>query len=79
MQTGDINKWIEVNPSIMMGKPVIKGTRLTVEMILEKFAAGETFENIQESYPAISRQQILAAFYFASQILKGEAIYPLAV
>lgn len=79
MKSEELNELIEVNPSIMMGKPVIKGTRLTVEMILDKFAAGETLENIRESYPSISSKQILAAFQFASQVLKGDAIYPLAV
>lgn len=43
---------IESNPKVMMGKPVIKGTRLTVELILEKLAAGETFEQLLDAYHA---------------------------
>ena len=75
----DINQYIEVNPKIMMGKPVIKGTRITVELILEKLSAGETIKNIQEAHPHISKEQIRAALGFAAQSLKGENIYPVAV
>ncbi|MEO6845516.1 MAG: DUF433 domain-containing protein, partial [Ginsengibacter sp.] len=57
----DIASYIEINPRIMMGKPIIKGTRLTVEMILESLAAGETFDNILASYPRLTRESILAA------------------
>ena len=75
----DIAKYIEVNPKIMMGKPVIKGTRITVELILEKLSAGETIENIQETHPLIEKEQILAALAFAAQSLKAENIYPVTV
>ena len=50
---------IESNPKIMFGKPVIKGTRITVELILEKLASGETVDAILLSYPHLSREQIL--------------------
>ena len=48
-------KWIQSNPSIMMGKPVIAGTRIPVELILEKFAAGETIEQLLEAYPRLTK------------------------
>lgn len=51
---------IEINPRIMVGKPVIKGTRITVELILEKLATGETIDDILGSYPHLTREQILA-------------------
>jgi len=70
---------IEINPQIMMGKPVIKGTRLTVEMILESLAAGESMENLLESYPRLTMEAIHAALSFAANILKGEKIYPVAI
>jgi uncharacterized protein (DUF433 family) len=70
---------IEVNPKIMMGKPVIKGTRLTVEMILESLGAGETMENLLVSYPRLTHQAIQAALSFAAEALKGEKIYPIAI
>ena len=44
-------KWIVSNPEVMMGKPVIAGTRITVELILEKLAAGETVEQILQAHP----------------------------
>ncbi len=73
------NSLIEVNPKVMMGKPVIKGTRLTVEMILESLAAGESITNLLESYPRLTVEAIYAALAFAADVLKGEKIYPVAV
>lgn len=75
----DIARFIEINPKIMMGKAVIRGTRITVELILEKLSAGETVENIMEAHPQISKEQIQAALAFAAQSLKGENIYPVAI
>jgi uncharacterized protein (DUF433 family) len=75
----NIEEYIEVNPKIMMGKPVIKGTRITVEMILEKLSSGETIEYILEGHPHLSKEQVHAALAFAAQSLKGEIIYPIAV
>jgi uncharacterized protein (DUF433 family) len=66
------------DPNIMMGKPVIKGTRITVEMILEKMAAGETVEDLLEAYPHITREGILAALGFAAKALRADVIYPIA-
>lgn len=55
------NNLIIVDPEIMLGKPVLAGTRITVELILEKFAAGETIEQILEDHPQLTRNGILAA------------------
>ncbi|HET6312742.1 MAG TPA: DUF433 domain-containing protein [Chloroflexia bacterium] len=52
------------DPAVMMGKPVIAGTRLTVELILEKLGAGETIEQLLESYPRLTREAILTAAAF---------------
>jgi uncharacterized protein (DUF433 family) len=71
--------YIEVNPKIMMGKPVIKGTRITVESILLKLSAGETINNIIEAHPHITKEQIQAALIFAAESLKGDMIYPIAI
>jgi len=73
------NNLIEVNPKIMMGKPVIKGTRLTIELILRSLAAGESMENLLASHPRLTKEGIYAALAFAADILKGENIYPVAV
>lgn len=69
---------IASNPKIMFGKPVIKGTRITVELILEKIGNGETVDHILSSYPHLSREQILACVKFAGKSLSLETIYPTA-
>ena len=57
---------IQCDPRVMMGKPVVAGTRITVELILEKLAAGETVEQILDEHPRLTRQAILAAIKFAT-------------
>ena len=57
---------IQSDPSIMMGKPVIAGTRITVELILEKLSAGETVEQILKAHPRLTEKAIRAALAFAS-------------
>ncbi|MEH1855747.1 MAG: DUF433 domain-containing protein [Nostoc sp.] len=64
------------DPKIMMGKPVISGTRITVELILEKLAAGETSQQILEAHPRLSDEGIKAALAFAAQALRYDVIYP---
>jgi len=64
------------DPKVMMGKPVIKGTRITVELILEKLAAGETPEQILEAHPRLAHESILAALAFASEALRADVVYP---
>ena len=68
---------IQSNPSIMMGKPVIAGTRITVELILEKLAAGETVEKILEVHPRLTQEAIQAALAFAAEALRADVVYPL--
>jgi len=64
------------DPAVMMGKPVIKGTRITVELILEKLAAGETIEQILEAYPHLTQEGIQAALSFAAEALRSDVVYP---
>jgi len=70
-------QWIVSDPKVMMGKPVIAGTRITVELILEKLAAGETIEQILEAHPRLTREAILAALAFARDALRADVVYPL--
>jgi len=65
------------NPKIMVGKPVIKGTRITVELILDKLAAGQTVEQILEDYPYLTREGIRAALEFAAKSVSLERVYPI--
>jgi len=69
---------IESNPKVMMGKPVIAGTRITVELILEKLGAGETVEQVLDAHPRLTRQAVLAALAFAAKTLRADVVYPLA-
>jgi uncharacterized protein (DUF433 family) len=57
---------VVIDPAVMLGKPVIRGTRITVELILEKLAAGDSEEEILESYPRLTREAIRAALDFRS-------------
>jgi len=66
------------DPAVMMGKPVIAGTRITVELILEKLAAGEPVEQILEAHPRLTREAIQAALAFAAEALQADVVYPLA-
>ncbi len=71
-----MNNLIQSDPSIMMGKPVIAGTRITVELVLEKLAAGESVEQILDAHPRLTKEAVLAALDFASKVLKADVVYP---
>lgn len=60
---------IVADPRIMLGKPVIAGTRITVESILERLAAGETIEQLLEAHPRLTREGIRAALGYAADAL----------
>jgi uncharacterized protein (DUF433 family) len=61
----------------MMGKPIVAGTRLTVELILEKLASGESVEQILEAHPRLTSDAIQAALAFAADALRADVVYPL--
>jgi len=65
------------DPRVMMGKPVIAGTRITVELVLEKLAAGETVEQILDAHPRLTKEAIQAALAFATEALRADVVYPL--
>ncbi len=65
---------ISIDPKIMVGKPCIKGTRITVELILEKLGGGGDIEYLLDAYPHITREDILEAINYANAILKNEDI-----
>jgi len=71
-------QFIQSNPLIMMGKPVIAGTRITVEQIVEKLAAGETVEQILDAHPRLTKEAIMAALDFAARALKADVVYPVS-
>jgi uncharacterized protein (DUF433 family) len=63
-----MNDLIISNPKIMMGKPVIKGTRITVELILEKLSSGESVEQIVQAHPRLTQEAIQASCAFAAKL-----------
>lgn len=69
-------KRIEINQKIMVGKPVIKGTRVTVEAILERLKEGWTVEAILEDFPSIKKEDVKAALEYAESLVKGEEFIP---
>jgi uncharacterized protein (DUF433 family) len=72
-----IENFIVSDPKIMMGKPCIVGTRITVELILEKLAAGETPQQILEAHPRLTLEAIQAALAFAVRVLRADVVYPI--
>ena len=68
---------IEVNPEILLGKPVIAGTRIPVYLILNLLASGYTHERIIEAYPGLTREDIVAALSYAEQRMRYEEVHPL--
>jgi len=74
----DYKNYIIRNPGIMLGKPIIRGTRITVELIMRKLAGGYTVENLLSSYPHITKEQIFAALEYAADLIANEEIFEVA-
>jgi uncharacterized protein (DUF433 family) len=67
---------IVCDPAVMAGKPVVTGTRITVELILEKLGSGESVDQLLDSHPRLTREGILAALRFAAGALRADVVYP---
>jgi uncharacterized protein (DUF433 family) len=70
----DYRKYIVRNPEVMMGKPTIKGSRITVELILRKLAGGYSVDDLLKSYPHLEREQIAAVFAYTADIVANEEV-----
>ena len=70
-----MNERIKVDPEVMTGKPVIKGTRIPVEKIIHLLAHGLTSEEILEEYPNLEKDDVLAALEYAAEMLEEESVY----
>lgn len=73
----DWREYIHSDPKILVGKPVVKGTRLSVEFILELFAAGWTEEQVLENYPTLTPEGLRAVFAFSAESMRDLSLYAL--
>lgn len=64
------------DPAVMMGKPVVAGTRITVESILEKLGSGASVDELLDAHPRLTREGINAALSFAAEALRADVVYP---
>lgn len=65
---------ISADPAVMMGKPCIKGTRMTLELILRNLGAGRTFADVMDAYPHLTEYDLRAALAFAADYLRHESV-----
>ena len=66
---------ITIDPQIMVGKPTVRGLRITVEQILESLAGGISIEELLEDYPELQREDLQAALLYASEVIAKEKVY----
>ncbi len=71
----DWQEYIESKPNILFGKPAIKGTRIGVDLVIEKLSLGETMEDLLGAYPHIELKQIFACLAYAAAMIRHEEIY----
>lgn len=68
----NINDFIETNPAVMLGKPVIKNTRIPVELIVRKLGEGATIGDLLDAYPNLSKEAVHAALTYAADVVADE-------
>jgi uncharacterized protein (DUF433 family) len=69
---------IEINPLVMLGKPVIQGTRIPVELVLRKLAEGATNSDLLDAYPRLTTEDISACLQYAADLVSHDFVYPVA-
>jgi uncharacterized protein (DUF433 family) len=69
---------IEINPSVMQGKPVVRNTRIPVELLLRKLAEGAAVEDLLDAYPRLTREDIQACLEYAADSIAHQEIYSLS-
>ncbi|MEO8128241.1 MAG: DUF433 domain-containing protein [Bryobacteraceae bacterium] len=70
---------IALDPRILVGKPVVRGTRISVELIVDLLAAGWNNEQVLDSYPTLEAEDIRACLAYASELLHSEKVFPLEI
>lgn len=76
MKVNELINRIEINPNVLVGKPVIKGTRISVEQIMRMLASGMAQEEILQEFPHLMREDIQAAIFYASELVEDFKAYP---
>ena len=74
MLTQSYRERITVDPDVMLGKPVIKGTRITIELILKKLSEGMTVEDLLAAYPHLTKDDVLAALSYSADVISQEEL-----
>ena len=69
---------IEIDPSIMLGKPVVRNTRIPVELVLRKLAEGSTLDELLDAYPKLVKEDIQACFEYAAAVIAHEDVFSLS-
>ena len=76
MSPMDLIKRITIDPAILAGKPIIRGTRISVELILEQLGQGWSVDDILDGYPHLQREDVLACIQYAHKLVESEEVYP---
>jgi uncharacterized protein (DUF433 family) len=79
MANADWQERIVIDSQILLGKPVVKGTRLAVEFIVDLLSQGWTEAEILKNYPALTHEDVLACLAYAGELLRTEKVYPVPV
>ena len=69
---------VTVDPAILVGKPIIKGTRIAVELVIDLLARGYTQQQVLQQYPHLTAEDIQACLAYANEVLRSERVYPLS-
>lgn len=72
-----IQKYIEINPKIMAGKPVITGTRIPIDLILKKLAQNMDIDDLLKDYPRLTKEAVQAVLLYAGKVIGEKEVYPL--
>ncbi len=75
----DLASRIVIDPNVLCGKPIVKGTRLAVEFVVDLLAQGWTEGDILKNYPGLTHEDVLACLAYASELLHAEKVYPVSV
>ena len=74
----NFDEYISTDPAVLFGKPIIKGTRIPVDLVLEKLAAGESIGQLLQAYPRMSAESVQACLLFAAESVKSIIVYKTA-